>query len=131
MTLTLRIVLIVASVLVVFYTIRKIRKSQLNIDDSVFWIGFSVMLLIMSIFPQVVTFFTQLLGIASPVNFVFLFVIFLILIKLFKLAIDLSITKHRLNHLIQRIAIINHDVEKNTQRLLNGDEGNGEDSEGK
>ena len=131
MTLTLRIVLIVASIFVVFYTIRKIRKSQLNIDDSVFWIGFSVMLLIMSIFPQVVTFFTQLLGIASPVNFVFLFVIFLIIIKLFKLAIDLSITKHRLNHLIQRIAIINHDVEKNTQRLLNGDEGNGEDSEGK
>lgn len=131
MTLTLRIVLIVASIFVVFYTIRKIRKSQLNIDDSVFWIGFSVMLLIMSIFPQVVTFFTQLLGIASPVNFVFLFVIFLIIIKLFKLAIDLSITKHRLNHLIQRIAIINHDVEKNTQRRLNGDEGNGEDSEGK
>lgn len=129
MTLTLRIVLIVASIFVVFYTIRKIRKSQLNIDDSVFWIGFSVMLLIMSIFPQVVTFFTQLLGIASPVNFVFLFVIFLIIIKLFKLAIDLSITKHRLNHLIQRIAIINHDVEKNTQRLLNGDEG--EDGEGK
>ncbi len=126
MTLTLRIVLIVASIFVVFYTIRKIRKSQLNIDDSVFWIGFSVMLLIMSIFPQIVTFFTQLLGIASPVNFVFLFVIFLIIIKLFKLAIDLSITKHRLNHLIQRIAIINHDVEKNTQRLLNNDDDNGE-----
>ena len=118
MTLTLRIVLIVASVLVVFYTIRKIRKSQLNIDDSVFWIGFSVMLLIMSIFPQIVTFFTRLLGIASPVNFVFLFVIFLILIKLFKLAIDLSITKHRLNHLIQRIAIINHDVDENTSKRL-------------
>ncbi len=118
MTLTLRIVLIVASVLVVFYTIRKIRKSQLNIDDSVFWIGFSVMLLVMSIFPQIVTFFTHLLGIASPVNFVFLFVIFLILIKLFKLAIDLSITKHRLNHLIQRIAIINHDVDENTSKRL-------------
>ena len=119
MTLTLRIVLIVASVLVVLYTVRKIRKSQLNIDDSVFWIGFSVMLLVMSIFPQIVEFFTRLLGIASPVNFVFLFVIFLILIKLFKLAIDLSITKHRLNHLIQRIAIINHDVDKNTVKRLN------------
>ena len=118
MTLTLRIVLIVASVLVVFYTIRKIRKSQINIDDSVFWIGFSVMLLVMSIFPQIVTFFTHLLGIASPVNFVFLFVIFLILIKLFKLAIDLSVTKHRLNHLIQRIAIINHDVDENTSKRL-------------
>jgi hypothetical protein len=72
----------------------------------------------MSIFPQIVTFFTHLLGIASPVNFVFLFVIFLILIKLFKLAIDLSITKHRLNHLIQRIAIINHDVDENTSKRL-------------
>ena len=122
MTLTLRIVLIVASVLVVFYTIRKIRKSQLNIDDSVFWIGFSVMLLVMSIFPQIVTFFTHLLGIASPVNFVFLFVIFLILIKLFKLAIDLSVTKHRLNHLIQRIAIINHDVDENTSKRLDDSE---------
>lgn len=119
MTLTLRIVLIVASILVVLYTIRKIRKSQLNIDDSVFWIGFSLMLLIMSIFPQIVEFFTRLLGIASPVNFVFLFVIFLILIKLFKLAIDLSITKHRLNHLIQRIAILNHDVDENTMNRLN------------
>lgn len=122
MTLTLRIVLIVASVLVVLYTIRKIRKSQLNIDDSIFWIGFSVMLLIMSIFPQIVNFFTQLLGIASPVNFVFLFVIFLILIKLFKLAIDLSVTKHRLNHLIQRIAIINHEVEQNTSSRLGEEE---------
>lgn len=77
------------------------------------------MLLIMSIFPQIVEFFTRLLGIASPVNFVFLFVIFLILIKLFKLAIDLSITKHRLNHLIQRIAILNHDVDENTMNRLN------------
>ena len=31
----------------------------------------------------------------------------------------------------KNVLIINHDVEKNTQKLLNGDEGNGEDSEGK
>ena len=118
MSATLRAFLIVISVLVAIYTIRRIRKSQLNIDDSVFWIGFSVLLLIMSIFPQIATFCTHLLGIESTVNFVFLFVIAIICIKLFQIAIDLSITKHRLNHLIQRIAILNHDVDENTENRL-------------
>lgn len=115
---TLRIVLIVISVLVFIYTIKKIRKSQLNIDDSVYWIGFSLILLVMSIFPIIPTFFSELLGIASPVNFVYLLVIALIMLKLFKLAIELSITKRRLNHLIQRIAILNHDVDENTENRL-------------
>ena len=129
MTLTLRIALITVSVLVVIYTIRKIRRSQLNIDDSVYWIGFSLLLLVLSIFPQIAEFFTHALGIASPVNFVFLLVIALILIKLFMLAIDLSITKHRLNHLIQRIAILNHDVDENTSTRLKQIEENKADKE--
>ena len=118
MNLTLRIVLIVASLLVMFYTIRKIRKSQLNIDDSIFWIGFSVLLVVISIFPQIPIFFSKLLNIESPVNFVFLFIIFLIIVKLFKLAIELSITKHRLNSLVQKIALLNHEVEENTTLRL-------------
>lgn len=118
MSTTLRVILIVISALVAIYTIKRIRKSQLNIDDSVFWIGFSALLLVMSIFPQIATFFTHLIGIESTVNFVFLLVISLVCIKLFKLAIDLSITKHRLNHLIQRIAILNHDVDKNTSNRI-------------
>ena len=72
----------------------------------------------MSIFPIIPTFFSELLGIASPVNFVYLLVIALIMLKLFKLAIELSITKRRLNHLIQRIAILNHDVDENTENRL-------------
>lgn len=128
MSTTLRVVLIVISVLVVLYTIRKIRKSQLNIDDSVYWIGFSVLLLVMSIFPIVPTWLAELLGIASPVNFVFLLVIFLILVKLFKVAIDLSITKRRLNHLIQRIAILNHDVDEAKDSLKDA-EGENQGSE--
>lgn len=118
MNLTLRIVLIVASLLVMFYTIRRIRKSQLNIDDSIFWIGFSVLLVVISIFPQIPIFFSKLLNIESPVNFVFLFIIFLIIVKLFKLAIELSITKHRLNSLVQKIALLNHEVEENTSLRL-------------
>lgn len=129
MSTILRVVLIVISVLVAIYTIRRIRKSHLNIDDSVYWIAFSVILLVMSIFPQIAAFFAHLIGIDSTVNFVFLFVIALVFIKLFQLAVDLSITKHRLNHLIQRIAILNHDVDENTENRLKHIEENKQDKE--
>ena len=111
MSTTLRIVLIVASVLATAYALGKIRKAQLNIDNAFYWIIFSTLLLIMSIFPQIPMFLSEFLGIESPSNFVFLFMIFIILIRLFTNSIELSVQKHRLNNLIQRIAIMNHEKE--------------------
>ena len=105
MTLGLQIILIAASVIVTFYTISKIRRARLDIDDALFWILFSALLLVMSIFPIIPTFFADLIGIQSPVNFVFLFMIFIAFIKLFNVAVDLSVQKHRLNALVQRLAI--------------------------
>ena len=111
MSLELRIVLIVASVLAVIYALSKIRKAELKIDDAFYWMFSSVLLLVMSIFPTVTYFLSELLGIQSPSNLVFLFMIFMILVKLFAVSIDLSIQKRRLNNLIQKIAIINHYME--------------------
>ena len=112
MTLALRILLIVASVLVSFYALRKIRKAQLNIDDAFYWIIVSAILLIMSIFPGVATYLSALIGIESPANFVFLVMIFLAFVKIFDLSIELSIQKYRLNKLIQRIALNDNQDEK-------------------
>ena len=106
---TLRIVLIAASVIVIVYALHKIRKAQLDIDDAIYWIVFSVLLLTMSIFPSITFAVSSLLGIESPSNFVFLFMIFIVLAKLFTNSIELSIQKHRLNNLVQRIALLNHE----------------------
>ena len=120
MSVVLRVVLIVVSVIVVFFAMRKIRKAQLNIDDSIFWILFSLILLVVSIFPQIAIWAAGLLGIESPANFVFLFMIFVVLVKLFQLAIDLSVLTHRLNRLAQKISLNRYDDtekkdEKNTE----------------
>ncbi len=108
MTLALRIILIVTSVIVSFYALRKIRKAQLNIDDAFYWIVVSVILLVMSIFPIVPTYLASLIGIESPANLVFLAMIFLAFVKIFDLSIELSIQKYRLNKLIQKIALNDH-----------------------
>ena len=80
MSIVLRITLIVVSFLVLLFVLKKIRRTQLYIDDAIFWIVFSALLLVISIFPQLAVWATDLLGIQSPANFVFLFMIFVVLI---------------------------------------------------
>ncbi len=109
MSIVLRVALILVSALVVFFVLKKLRRAQLNIDDSIYWIVFALFLLVLSIFPQIAIWASNALGILSPANFVFLFMIFVVLVKLFHVSIDLSVQKHRLNHLVQQIALLNHD----------------------
>lgn len=111
MNIVLRIALIVVSALVMYFVLKKIRKAQLEIDDSIYWIIFAVLLLVISIFPGIAVWASKLLGIKSPANFVFLVMIFLVLIKLFQVSIDLSIQRHRLNHLVQKLALLNWEQE--------------------
>ena len=112
-----RAILILVSILAFVFVLRKIRKKQLHIDDALFWIISSASLMLLSIFPQIAYFFTVLLGMSSPVNFVFLVVIFVILIKLFTLAIDLSVQKQRLNSLVQNLALANEEIRENKKKL--------------
>lgn len=105
MTITLRVVLIVACGLTCWYTLRKIRKSQMQIEDSLFWIFLSFGLAVVSLFPGLAEYFAGVLGIYSPTNFVFLAVIFLLLIKVFTLTLKFSQLEEKLKRLVQRIAI--------------------------
>ncbi len=116
MSTVLRIVLVIVSVLVAAYAFRKIRKAQLGIDDAVYWIAASLLLLVISIFPSIAIWASEILGIESPANFVFLVMIFLILVKLFSLSIDLSLQKRRLESLIQRLAINKKDEDEKDEK---------------
>ncbi len=113
MSTTLRIVLVVISVLVAIFALRKIRKSQLAIDDSIYWIFISALLLVLSIFPGIAIWAAEKLGIQSPANFVFLVMIFFVTVKLFYVSIELSVHKHRLNYLVQKLALLDHTNNRN------------------
>lgn len=111
MTTTLRIVLITASALLIFYTLFKIRKAQLDIDDTIFWLILPVLLLVLSIFPRLAFWASDLLGFEAPSNFIFLVVIALLLFKLFLLTVELSTQKRRLSRLVQAHAIAEEERE--------------------
>lgn len=105
MTPIVRICLIVVSVITLFYMMRKIRNSKLQIEYSLFWIIFAGMLIVISIFPQIIYALAALFGVASPANLIFVFIIFILLLKLFMMTIELSQLENKVKELIQQIAI--------------------------
>ena len=105
MSLELRILLLVFSIGSFWYIIRKIKKAQIRIEDSIFWIFSWGIIVVISIFPEIVYFFTHILRIMSPVNFVYLVIVFVLLIKVFLLSLKLSQMENKVKNLAEEIAI--------------------------
>ncbi|MCL2486915.1 MAG: DUF2304 domain-containing protein [Oscillospiraceae bacterium] len=105
MSVSLRIALVLFSIVSAAYVFRKIRKSNMYLSDSIFWVVFSFCLLLVSLFPSIAIYGSELLGVSSPANFVFLAMLFLILTKLFGLSLELSEYKFKLRTLIQEYAL--------------------------
>lgn len=107
MTLEFRIILVIASVLTVGLILARIRKSKVRIDDSIFWILLSGIILLISIFPGVADAVTDALHIYLTTNFLFMFFIFLLLVKLFSLSVEVSQLKSKVEKLTQENALAN------------------------
>ena len=97
MPISLRVLLIFASILTTFFIASRIRKSRLRLLDGFVWFMMSLILLIISIFPQIVYWLCRVLGITSPVNLVYLVMIFLLLMICFYSAVRISALEARLS----------------------------------
>lgn len=107
MGIALRAALFGGSILTFIFISRYIKKSRVRIEDTLFWIVFSAILVVIGIFPQIPIILSRLLKIESPANFVFLAIIFILLIHQFFLTMKLSQTEIKLRELVQTVAIEN------------------------
>ncbi|HBU12007.1 MAG TPA: DUF2304 domain-containing protein [Clostridiales bacterium] len=108
----LRIVLIIASLLALIYVLRKIRQAKINIVDSIYWIVLAALFMLLSVFPGIAYFFSNLLGIQSPINFILLFIIAMLFLKVFLLSIRVSQQDEKIKRLAQRIALTEFEERK-------------------
>lgn len=114
MSVGLRIILVFISFLTLTFIIRKIRQSKLQIEYTLFWLGFSILLLVLSLFPQIVYWLTDFVGVQSPVNFVFLIVIFILIIKNFFMTLQIAKMEERFQNLVQELGI--QEMEKRKEK---------------
>lgn len=101
MSLTLRIILILASILAFILCVKKIKKSELKIENAVIWLLGSLLLIIMSVFSNAVTWISTLLGFEAPVNFVWVCAIGFLLIETF-------LDNIRISELNEKVKDLNH-----------------------
>lgn len=109
MSVMLRILLIVFSVITSIVVIHKIRKAKLRIDDAVFWVCFSLALIVMAVFPSIVYRLAELTKTQSPVNLLYLSIIFILIVKIFLMSLHISNIEEKLATLACDIAISKHD----------------------
>ncbi|WP_313074662.1 DUF2304 domain-containing protein [Lacrimispora sp.] len=105
MTFLLRCVLICVSTLLTLYLLRRIRHSKMKIEDSIFWVMFALMLVFFSLFPKLADFISSMVGTYSTANFIFTFMIFILLLKVFFQSVKISQLERRVTELIQTFAL--------------------------
>ena len=105
MSTTLRVILIIGSFMSFLLCVMKIKQSKLKVENSVTWMLGSILLILMSIFSNVVGGLSSLLGFVSPVNFVFFIMIVFLLIQTFIDNIHITILNEKIKDLDHYIAL--------------------------
>ena len=85
--------------------IRFLRKAKVQIDDMIFWLFFSVALIVLAAVPQIAHWAANLIGVISPVNLIYLVIIFVLLLKIFSMSIKFSQLESKLKSLTQELAV--------------------------
>lgn len=98
---SLRVLLIISALLALVAVFNRIKKSKLMVEDSIFWIVCSVVLVLMAIFPDAIQQLAFSIGFMSAANFVYLAVIALLIWKVFTNSLEISRLKNKINELAQ------------------------------
>ncbi len=104
--------LMLGSFITAGYILRRVRFAKVQIEDTIFWLMFSAALLILAIFPGIAYWAANLLGSMSPINFVYIVIIFLLLAKQFFMSIRLSQLDSKVRILTERVALNEEKAER-------------------
>lgn len=114
MSSSVRILLLVGAVCTFLYVFKGVKKARFRAQETFFWLFLSLLFVILGVFPGIVDWLSRILGVASPINLVFLVVIFLLLIKVFAMDRKIAKEEHQLTQMTQNLAIdrLNQDLKE-------------------
>ncbi len=105
MSMMLRVLLICASLLASVTVIKRVRKAKLQIDDAVFWVLFSISLLLVAVFPRIIYVLAHVSGVQSPANLLYLLIIGVLIVKIFLMSIKISDLESKIKRLVQALVL--------------------------
>jgi len=117
----LNILLIIGSVFTFLFIMRLIRKSSVRIEDTFFWIFFSVVLILLSLFPDIAYIVANRLGFQAPINLVYVVIIFVLIVNQFAMSLKISRLTIKQKELAQQVAITNNTMNDKLKKEQNCD----------
>lgn len=112
MTMTLRVVLLVLSVVLFGAVVRMVARDRLQLKYSLLWLLLAVALVVCALFPGIVSWFARLVGVELTSNFVFIAgFVFLIAVCL-SLSVIVSWQARSIRLLVQRVALMNEEMDE-------------------
>lgn len=121
MTLKLQILIIAALVIALLFVIIQIRNRKLDLKYSLTWLFLIIALLILTIFPMILTFFSDLIGFGSQMNMLFVSGFLLTLLIIYTLTRAVSKLMDQVRTLTQKVALL----ERELREAKDGDKDNG------
>ncbi|MEI8198970.1 MAG: DUF2304 domain-containing protein [Eubacteriales bacterium] len=100
-----------------FYVVSKLRREQIEFKYALVWIVSGVIILLLAIFPGILTWMAESIGVGLPVNLVFFLGIILNLIISFALTVTYSKLKNMIYRVTQMNAILDNDLVRTREEL--------------
>lgn len=106
MTTNLKLFAIAFIIILILLITYFVRNNKISVKYSIIWYLSCLLLILFTIFPNLLGWFTNLFGIEVASNFIFALLIGLLLVVTISLTIIVSEQKEQIRDLIQEISII-------------------------
>ena len=101
-----QIIILIAVCSYFFVLIHLLKKKTLNLKYTLLWIFFGLVMLILAIFPNLLNWMSDVVGVYEPTNALFAIVFFCLILILVALTAIVSKMKERIKQLTQTIALL-------------------------
>lgn len=105
----LQLLLVILVLITLILVLRRVRTKKLLLQYTLSWMSLLFVLLIVSLFPDILEVFSHMFGIATPVNMVFFLGFCFALIIIFGLTQAVSKMSQQIKDLTQKVALMEKD----------------------
>ena len=112
MNIKLQIIIGIIIVGMLLLVANMVRKKKIDLRYALSWMCLAIVLLILDIFPQIMEWAADVIGIETPSNMLFFFGFLLLVIIIYSLTASVSRLSNKTKRLTQELALLREELER-------------------
>lgn len=109
MSTRLQVILLIVLILAIGFIVSEISKKKIDFKFGIVWIAISLVLILFTIWNGLLIWLTHLVGIVTPINFLYLLAILLLVWIVYSMSKTIALLQEKIKRLSQELAILRKD----------------------